>query len=365
MGERRFDLLLIGGGHAHCAVLADWIKHGVPARRAGLLTPNPFLRYSGMVPGWIAGQYGEEEGRVNLRALAAKAGIEFIQDSCVAIDADARALTVSDKSALRFDKCSIDTGGVGRSKDVLGFDHRIIDVRPIDGLAQRLSQQDDTSSAVIIGGGAGGVELAFALNNRNDVAGRVTLVTGKGGLLPEMAQRVRRLARHELAAQSIDVIEQDAGVRNGVLQLAHGALPSADIVIAALGSDAPDWPGAGGLEVDKGGFIVVDRFQRSVSHPYIFAAGDVASRRDRRVPRSGVHSVHTGPVLAANLRATCDDRVPTQSYKPRPASLYLLSTGNGSAILSYGPVASKGRWAARLKRWIDKRWIATYARLTE
>lgn len=50
-------LLLVGGGHAHVAVLADWIRHGVPAGARGiLLTPERHLRYSGMVPGWMAGQ---------------------------------------------------------------------------------------------------------------------------------------------------------------------------------------------------------------------------------------------------------------------------------------------------------------------
>ncbi len=49
-------LLLVGGGHAHVAVLADWIRNGPPppggaARlRTLLLTPHPTLRYSGMVP---------------------------------------------------------------------------------------------------------------------------------------------------------------------------------------------------------------------------------------------------------------------------------------------------------------------------
>jgi NADH dehydrogenase FAD-containing subunit len=51
-------VLLVGGGHAHVAVLADWIRHGVPPGvEALLLTPGPSLRYSSMVPGWLAGQH--------------------------------------------------------------------------------------------------------------------------------------------------------------------------------------------------------------------------------------------------------------------------------------------------------------------
>ena len=80
------------------------------------------------------------------------------------------------------------------------------------------------------------------------------------------------------------------------------------------------------------------------------------------MPHSGVHSVHAGPVLADNLRAVVDGAELNRSYRPRPVSLYILSTANSSAIASYGPVAVEGEWVNDLKRWIDKRWIDTYAK---
>ena len=55
-----------------------------------------------------------------------------------------------------------------------------------------------------------------------------------------------------------------------------------------------------------------------------------------------------------------EGREPEDSYRPRPASLFLLSTGQDEAIASYGPLAAQGRWAARLKHWIDTRWIARF-----
>ena len=75
--------------------------------------------------------------------------------------------------------------------------------------------------------------------------------------------------------------------------------------------------------------------------------------------------MHTGPVLAANLRAALLGGIPRRSYWPRPVSLYLLSTGQGEAIASYGSLAAQGRWVSRLKAWIDKRWLASYAKLSE
>lgn len=369
MASQEFDLILLGGGHAHCAVLADWIRRGPPVERAALITPHPYLRYSGMVPGWIAGDYDEDEGRVHLRGLAEQAGITFVEDRCIAIDPDARCVTTQNHGDFTFGYCSIDTGGMGRAADKLGDDPRLVDVRPIEGLAERVADENSIGPIAIIGGGAGGVELAFALRNDRSGVREVALITGQRGLLPDFARGPRELVRRALEAQNIAVVEADAVQSEGRLELSEhptnarvDPLKSAQLIIAALGSGAPNWPRAGGLQCDERGFICVDQFQRSLSHLHIFAVGDVAARQDMIVPHSGVHSVHAGPVLADNLRTVVGGAELSRSYRPRPVSLYILSTANSSAIASYGPVAVEGEWVNDLKRWIDKRWIDTYAK---
>ena len=85
-------LLLAGGGHAHVAVLADWIRRGPPPGvRTLLLTPERYLTYSGMMPGWLAGQHDKDEGLVDLAALAERAGVIWVEGRLVALDPDARA----------------------------------------------------------------------------------------------------------------------------------------------------------------------------------------------------------------------------------------------------------------------------------
>lgn len=362
-------MLLVGGGHAHVAVLADWIKHGAPAQTT-LVTPSPTLRYSGMVPGWIAGEHSRDAGLVDVAALARRAGVDLVLDRCTGIDGEARHAKTEKSGAIAFDIASLDTGGIGRAKTVLGDDARVIDVRPIDAFVDRLGELIEAGQLVdrriaVVGGGAGGVELAFGLRNRAGSAARpaVTLVAGKLGVLPGFSAGVACRVKTELAAQGIRLIEEDAVVTDGELKAGERSLEPIDLIVAALGSAVPIGSKALDLDCDPDGFIAVDRYQRSTSHPCVFAAGDVAARQDRHVPHSGVHAVHAGPVLARNLRAAVEGSGALESYRPRPASLYLLSTGNGSAIGSYGPVAFQGRWVGAFKRWIDKRWIATYAQL--
>lgn len=358
-------LLLVGGGHAHVAVLADWIRHGLPCERASVLTPSPTLRYSGMVPGWIAGQYDRDEGTVDVAALARRAGARLVLGSCTAIEPEARRVRMAGGQALEFDIASIDTGGVARARAVLGDDPRVMDIRPIQRFVERLEAAPPAARIAVIGGGAGGVELAFALRNRSVPAPEVIFVTGGAGLIPDMSRAVRGTVARALAQQGIAVIAEDARLDAGGLWAGVTSLEPVDLIVAALGSGAPGWPRVGGLAVEDAGFIAVDQYQRSISHPHIFAVGDIAHRTDRPVPHSGVHAVFAGPKLAANLRAAMAGRASEESYRPRWNNLYLMNTGDGRAIASYGPLAARGRWVAKLKHRIDKRWIDQYAQLAK
>lgn len=360
-------LLLIGGGHAHVAVLADWIKRGGPpsGAQAVLLTPEPNLRYSGMVPGWLAGQHGRDDGLVDLAALAKRAGAELVLGTCTAINPEAGVARIAGGAQIAFDIASIDTGGVGRGAAVLGKDPRLIDVRPISAFVDHIAALPALGRVAVAGGGAGGVELALAVRNRAGAGPppEVLLVTGDGGLLPGFAGAVRRKAARALARQGIAVIASNLETERGTVVAGGTSLEPVDTIIAALGSAAPPWAQASGLACDAAGFIAVDAHQRSTSHPHIFAAGDVAARVDRPLAHSGVHAVFAGPVLAANLRSAIAGEAPRAAYRPRWNNLYLMNTGDGSAIASYGPLAAEGRWVLALKHWIDRRWIAKYAAL--
>ncbi len=339
-----------------------------------MVSRHPKTLYSGLVPGWISGDFTIGDATIALTPLAEKAGAEFVQGDIVGVDAEAKTVALADGSKIGFDLLALGTGGTGRAKDVFGpSDTPIFDIRPMESFVERYAKWRDENSEredltiAVIGGGAGGTELAFALRSGHGLAEqpRIHFVTGKAGVLPGFPTGVRQHVEQALTARGIEVIAADAEVSDGELVIGGEAAVQPDLIVTALGSGAPDWPRKAGLQTDAQGFVEVDAQHRSLSHPAIFAAGDISQRTDRDLPHSGVHAVFAGPVLADNLRATTQGTGSMRPYDARRRNLYLLSTGDKSAILTYGRFHAEGVWVWRLKRWIDMRWVNRFRKLAE
>jgi selenide,water dikinase len=106
----------------------------------------------------------------------------------------------------------------------------------------------------------------------------------------------------------------------------------------------------------------VDATLRAVDGRPVWGAGDcVALDGADWVPKAGVYAVREAPVLAGNLRAALEGGAP-QRYAPQRHYLVALDTADGRAFLHRGglPVGVHARWALRLKRAIDARFVARY-----
>ncbi len=381
----RHDLVLVGGGHAHVAVLKRFGMHPLPGARITLVSNTSAAPYSGMLPGLIAGHYQSGEAHVELRPLCRFANAQFIQAPITGLDLNHRQLRFRDRPPIGFDTLSINTGSTPSLQSIPGAVDHGLAVKPVDrflegwaALRDRLAHRPAPGvrwRVVVVGGGAGSVELIFAIRHRwlADLAHspgpgaprpEFHLVTAAKNPLPTHSRAVQRLTERALLRQDIQV---HTGRR--VMEALPDALVCTDgsripfdaLVWATHASPAP-WVATSGLATDPSGFIAVTTTLQSTSHPFIFAAGDIASVVHHPRPKSGVFAVRQGPPLAENLRrAVCG--VSPRPFIPQSRALNLLSTGDRHAIASYGSFALAGRWVWTIKDWIDRRWMRTYQEL--
>jgi selenide,water dikinase len=154
-----------------------------------------------------------------------------------------------------------------------------------------------------------------------------------------------------------------ARVEAGGVALADGRREAADAVLWATGAAPPAWLAGTGLALDAAGWIAVDESLRSLSHSFVFAAGDAAAVRGHPREKAGVFAVRQGPLLAENLRRAALGRR-LRRRRPQAKALALIGTGDGRAVAARGAWAAEGRLALRLKDRIDRRWIEGYQRLS-
>src|SRR5438876_3724269 len=187
------DLVLVGGGHAHVHVLKRFGMRPVPGVRLTLITRDIETPYSGMLPGYVAGQYSFAECHIDLMRLARFAGARLIHDEALGLDRNGRQVLCRGHPPIRYDVVSLDIGSTPRLDDVPGAAEHTVSVKPISHFAARWeallkrAQDQGQIRLAIVGGGAGGVELALSAQHRLKgllgTAPEVTLVT-REGLLP-------------------------------------------------------------------------------------------------------------------------------------------------------------------------------------
>jgi pyridine nucleotide-disulfide oxidoreductase family protein len=362
------ELVLLGAGHAHVNVLAALAARPLIGVRIILVAPHPRQMYSGMVPGFVAGHYPLEDCVIPLEPLVRRSGVRWLQRSVKALDAKNNTVQLDDGSTLRYDWLSVNTGSVQNREHmdaaIPGARTHGLFVRPIEAFSALWPRvvEMGTERALriaVIGAGAAGVELAMAIRHRFPQSA-VTLVTGDAAVGSNYPATVQLRIQAALKLRHITVLQDTAiGLTAEEVRLGCGAGLACDVALLTTGGQPPTWLADSGLALDAKGFIAVDEYQRSTSHGHVFAVGDVSTRTDRSLARSGVYAVRAGPALARNLTAATTGGT-LKAHMPPDSTLNLLSCGDRYAIASWGNFSAEGRWVWWLKNWIDRRFLARY-----
>jgi selenide, water dikinase len=377
------DVVLVGAGHAHVAVLRMFGMTPLPGVRFTLITREVHSPYSGMLPGLIAGHYSFDQAHIDTAPLARFAGARLYQDESIGLDLANRRVICRNRPPVPYDLVSLDIGSIPNTARVSGADENAIPVKPIDGflarflaMKERVLARKRGSRIAVVGAGAGGVELmlsvAYRLRREARDAGlqgkdlNFVLVSAGADVLPTFPAGFRTELREILNQRGISVITGAAvtQVEARRLVLDDGRSVEADEVLWTTKAKPASWLGESGLSLDQEGFVKVAPTLRAVGRDDVFAAGDVISFAQRELPKSGVYAVRAGPVLAENIRRVLTGRRP-QPFRPQREAMYLVSTGDTYAVGTRNGLVFKGAWVWRWKDWIDRRFMRRFNQLPE
>ncbi len=370
------NLVLIGGGHSHAIVLKQFGINPLPGINITLITNVSHTPYSGMLPGYIAGFYDYHDCHINLRSLALFAHCQILIDHAIALDLGKNQVICQENKPINFDVVSIDIGSTPNTLLVPGAKDYTIPAKPVpqflkhwqELLTERKNNPDQLLRLAIVGGGAGGVELALNMQScllkeerrRNKEEGirkkgegnnseflEISLIQSGRELLLSHNILVRRRLQEILISRGIQLylgetvskieplLRRDRALFSYLLHCESGLTKEYDRVFWVTQASAAHWLKESGISTDNNGFILVNDYLQSLSHPQIFAAGDIATMINHPRPKAGVFAVHQGKPLYHNLCRFIQGK-PLKPYYPQKQYLSLIGTGDKSAIASRG-----------------------------
>ena len=264
--------------------------------------------------------------------------------------------------AIDFDCLSIDIGSTPATIYTPGAKEYATAIKPVPNFLKQWNELLETTpnslSLGIVGGGAGGVELALNVEHR--------LHQKIDNLKIHIFDRNRRVLadRNESVSKILEKILLERGIELHLSETVKEVTPDAVICQSGLNvkcdrifwvtqASAPDWIETSGLITDSRGFILVKNTLQSLSHPHIFAAGDIATIQNYPRPKAGVFAVRQGRPLYENLIRILAKKE-LKSYIPQQKYLSLIGTGKKSAIASRGSFAWESTLLWLWKDYLDR-----------
>ena len=377
------DLVLIGGGHSHVAVLKMFGMKPIPGVRLTVIARDVQTPYSGMLPGYVAGHYDFDQAHIDLRPLCQFASARLFHSSATGIDTNNKQILCDNRPPVSYDLLSVNIGSRPEVSGIPGAAEFTTPVKPINRfvdrwhrLIQRVLEQQGPHRIAVVGAGAAGVEILLAIqfrlqhilneHQRSDEQLEFHLVSRSQQIMPSFPANVAHRFEKILAERNVQVhrgAEASMADAEG-LTLANGNRIELDEVLWTTGASAPDWLAEAGLDVDDRGFIQANDYLQSTSHPDIFAVGDIVNVVNHPRPKAGVFAVRQGKPLTENLRRAVLNR-PLKAFKPQKSLLALVSSGDKYAVANKTVFSFSGKWVWDWKDWIDRRFMQKFSDLPE
>ncbi len=167
------DLVLVGGGHSHVAVLKRFGMRPMPGVRLTMICRETHTPYSGMLPGLVAGHYTFDEAHIDLGPLCRFAGARLYHDEAIGLDLDGNSVQCRNRPPVRYDialdQHRFDAAHRRRSRRhgqrCAGEADQPVH-GPLGVMIARVLARNNGVRIGVVGTGAGGVEMLLAVQYR-------------------------------------------------------------------------------------------------------------------------------------------------------------------------------------------------------
>lgn len=341
------DIVIAGGGYAGiaCATrLARLARENGTTARIRLINPQPVLVERIRLHQAATGQRLRER---RTDKVLARAGVELVRGRVDRIDPAGRFVEV-DGRTLSWDRLVLALGSHSGSRDVPGAAEHAFELEPHTAhpLRERLDALVAGAQVVVVGGGLTGIEAAAEIAESYP---RLQIHLVCRGRLAHDFSEAARVYLHETFDRLHVAVHEDVdvlSVTRGKLDTDRGPLPF-DACVWSAGFRMPALPREAGLHVNGHGQVLVDASLRSVSHPAIYAVGDIATPVEppgQPLPMGCKSALPTGAHAGENLARELQGRalVPFQYA----LMFFCVSLGRRAGLIQWADAA--GRLTGRI-----------------
>jgi NADH dehydrogenase/NADH oxidase (H2O2-forming) len=318
-GEKKFDVLIIGGGPAAITI----VKTLAGKKKAAVIRPEDHSMIYCAMP-YVIEKTLPMEKTFKKDDLVTGTGAALIRDTVTGVDFEAKTVVTASGATYGYDKLVIATGASPFLPPVPGRDLEGVMTFKTEADLRKIhaGTENGLRRAVVVGAGAIGIELAQALRSVGmethlvDMETQVLPNLVDGDMAKEAQERLAAIGINLHLGERVTALKGEKAVRELVLHSGK-SIPlhsngnggstheGSAVVIFAVGvkADVNLFKGTG-LEIGPDGIVVNERMETNVKD--VYAAGDCvqftnAITGDITNGKLATNAVPMGRVAAKNL----------------------------------------------------------------